>query len=58
MLPELLKLQENGQFPDDPVKIEGEQIHSVDSVLTIDISFMTSIVSTYVLTIEDIKEIE
>jgi hypothetical protein len=25
---ELLKLQESGQFPDEPVKIKGAQIHS------------------------------
>ncbi len=30
MLAELLKLQEIGQFPDDPVKIEGTQIHRGD----------------------------
>ena len=29
---ELLKqLQESGQFPDEPVEIEGEQIHCADS---------------------------
>ena len=31
MLDELLKLQENGQFPDDPVKMEGTQILCVDT---------------------------
>ena len=30
-LAELLKLQESGQFPDESVKIEGAQIHSVDT---------------------------
>ena len=30
-IPELLKLQKSGQFPDDPVKIEGAQIHSEDT---------------------------
>ena len=30
-LAELLKMQENGQFLDESVKIEGTQIHSVDS---------------------------
>jgi hypothetical protein len=29
-LAELLKLQESGQFPDEPVKIEGAQIHRGD----------------------------
>ena len=28
-LAELLKQQESGQFPDEPFKIEGAQIHSV-----------------------------
>ena len=28
-LTELLKLKENGQFPDEPVKIEDVQIHIV-----------------------------
>ena len=27
---ELLKMQENGQFLDEPAKIEDKQIHSVD----------------------------
>ena len=30
-LDEVLKLQGNGQFPDDPVKIEDTQIHCVDT---------------------------
>ena len=30
-LDELLKLQERGQSPDESVKIQGAQIHSVDS---------------------------
>jgi hypothetical protein len=30
-LAELLKLQEIGQFPDEPVKIEGAQIHHGDA---------------------------
>ena len=30
-LAELLKLQESGQFPDEPVKIEGAQIHHGDA---------------------------
>ena len=34
-LPELLKLQESGQFPDESVKIDGTQIHCVDTVLVI-----------------------
>ena len=29
---ELLKLQKSGQFPDEPVRIKGAQIHYVDSV--------------------------
>ena len=29
-LAELLKQQESGQFPDEPAKIKGTQIHSVD----------------------------
>jgi hypothetical protein len=29
--PELLKLQKSGQFPDEPVKIEGAQIHNVNA---------------------------
>ena len=41
-LAELLKLQESGQFPDEPVKIEGAQIHHGDA---------------HVLAIADIKEI-
>ena len=40
-LPELLNLEENGPFPDDPVKLTDTQIDSVD---------------THVLTIGDIKE--
>ena len=28
---ELLKLQKRGQFPDEPAKIEGAQIHGVDA---------------------------
>jgi hypothetical protein len=27
----LLKLQKSGQFPDDPVKIKGTQIHYVNT---------------------------
>ena len=27
---ELLKMQKNGQFPDDPVRIKGVQIHYVN----------------------------
>ena len=34
-LVELLKLQENGQFPDESVKIQGIQIHRIDVVLEI-----------------------
>ena len=30
-LAELLKLQEIGQFPDEPVNIEGAQIHRGDA---------------------------
>ena len=30
-LAELLKLEESGQFLDEPVKIEGEQIHCADA---------------------------
>ena len=30
-LSELLKLEEGGQFPDDPVKIEDSQIRCVDA---------------------------
>ena len=30
VLDELLKLEEIGQFPDDPLKIEGTQIHRGD----------------------------
>ena len=40
---ELLKLQKNGQFPNEPVRIKGAQIHYVN----ID-----------VLAISDIKKIE
>ena len=29
---ELLKLQKSGQFPDDPTKIKGAQIHSVGAL--------------------------
>jgi len=28
---ELLKLQKGGQFPDEPVRIKGAQIHYVDT---------------------------
>jgi hypothetical protein len=30
-LAELLKLQKNGQFPDDPVRVKVQQIHYVTS---------------------------
>ena len=32
---ELLKLQQSGQFPDEPAKIETVQIHSVDTQTSI-----------------------
>ena len=41
-LTELLKLQENSQFPDDPVNIEGAQIHRGDDRRTSNTSRVSS----------------
>ena len=41
-LTELLKLQENSQFPDEPVNIEGTQIHRGDDRRTSNTSRVSS----------------
>ena len=54
-LAELLKLKESGQFPGDPVNIEGTQIRSVSH--TISQSVFSKLLHSYRVNVETPKNI-